>query len=259
MRKLICGDNLDVLKSDAIDTASVDLIYLDPPFNSDQKWNLPFRQLGKDTAAVEAFKDIWTWDDATRDLYARLKTESATYALWNYIEIVKQLRGGDDSLTAYLANMAIRLHALRRVMKKRSTLYLHCDHTASHYLKLILDHIFTPQNFRNEIVWCYSGGGIPKKDFPRKHDVILRYSKTDDYQYYPVYRPYSPGTVQRGRTAVKGKYFEEGLRKEGTPMQDWWIDVPKITSPDDPQKLGYPTQKHTALLGRLCTSSATLA
>jgi site-specific DNA-methyltransferase (adenine-specific) len=159
MRKLICGDNLDVLKTDAIDTASVDLIYLDPPFNSDQKWNLPFKKLGKDTAAVEAFKDIWTWDEATKELYQRLKKESATIALWNYIEIVKQLRGGEDSLSAYLANMAIRLHSFRRVMKKSATLYLHCDPTASHYLKLVLDHIFTPKNFRNEIVWCYSGGG----------------------------------------------------------------------------------------------------
>ena len=141
-------------------------------------------------------------------------------------------------------------------MKSTATLYLHCDPTASHYLKLMLDNIFEPKNYRNEIIWCYSGGGIPKHDFPRKHDVILRYSKGSSYKYYPEFRAYSPGTVARGRTAVKGKYFTEGLRKEGTPVQDWWVDIPKITSPDDPQKLGYPTQKHTALLERIIRCSS---
>jgi site-specific DNA-methyltransferase (adenine-specific) len=256
VKKLICGDNLDVLKSDAIDTASVDVVYLDPPFNSNQHYNLPFKKLGKDVAAVEAFIDIWHWDDTTRDLERRLKSESHSIALWTYIHNVKIIRGGEDSISAYLVNMTIRLNELKRVMKSTATLYLHCDPTASHYLKLALDNIFKPTNFRNEIIWCYSGGGIPKYDFPRKHDVILRYSKTDDYKYHPEYRPYSPGTVQRGRTAVKGKYFDQGLRKEGTPMQDWWTDIPKITSPDDPEKLGYPTQKHTALLERIIRSSS---
>ena len=77
---------------------------------------------------------------------------------------------------------------------------------------------------------------FPKKDFPRKHDTIFRYTKGDNYFFAPIYRPYSEGTVQRGRTAVKGKYFEEGLRAEGTPVNDWWTDVPKITSPNDKEK-----------------------
>ena len=167
------------------------------------------------------------------------------------------MRGKRDSLSAYLVNMAIRLNALKRVMKSTAVLYLHCDPKASHYLKLVLDHIFGPSNFRNEIIWCYSGGGIPAKDFPRKHDVILRYCKEDKqpYKYRPDFRPYSVGTVKRGRTAVKGKYFERGLRAEGTPIEDWWTDIPKITSPTDPEKLGYPTQKSTALLRRIIRCS----
>ena len=100
------------------------------------------------------------------------------------------------------------------------------------------------------------GGGIPRRDFPRKHDTILRYTKTNNYYYNPVYRPYSAGTIQRGRTQVKGKYFDKGLRKEGTPVNDWWIDVPKITSPTDPEKTGYPTQKPLALYERLITVSS---
>ena len=119
-----------------------------------------------------------------------------------------------------------------------------------------MDGIFGCKHFRNEIVWCYAGGGIPGSDFPRKHDIILRYAKSDHPFYSPIYRPYSPGTIQRGRTAVKGKYYQQGLRMEGTPVEDWWIDVPKITSPTDPEKLGYPTQKPLALLHRIIETSS---
>jgi hypothetical protein len=100
------------------------------------------------------------------------------------------------------------------------------------------------------------GGGIPKNDFPRKHDTIFRYSKGDTVTYNPIYRDYSPGTVQRGRTAIKGKYFDQGLRAEGTPVNDWWADVPKITSPTDPEKLGFPTQKSEALMDRIIAASS---
>ena len=119
-----------------------------------------------------------------------------------------------------------------------------------------MDLIFGRKNFRNEIVWCYAGGGIPTNDFPRKHDVVLRYTKTSNYFYKPFYRQYTPGTIQRGRTKVKGKYAEIGLRKEGLPVNDWWIDVPKITSPTDKEKIGFPTQKPEALLERIIESSS---
>lgn len=120
----------------------------------------------------------------------------------------------------------------------------------------MMDGIFGRRNFRNELVWCYAGGGVPKKDFPRKHDTILRYTKTDQYFFEPIYRPYSEGTQERGRTAVKGKYYEEGLRASGTPINDWWTDVSKITSPTDPEKIGYPTQKSEALLQRILAASS---
>lgn len=110
--------------------------------------------------------------------------------------------------------------------------------------------------FVNEIIWCYAGGGIPKKDFPRKHDTIYRYVKSNKYTYNTIYRPYSEGTQQRGRTQNKGKYFEQGLRSEGTPVNDWWADVKKITSPTDPEKIGYPTQKSIELLERIIKASS---
>jgi site-specific DNA-methyltransferase (adenine-specific) len=171
------------------------------------------------------------------------------------------------SMGAYLAFMAARLVELWRVLKDTGTLYLHCDPTASHYLKVELDKIFRPNNFRNEIIWAYSGGGIPSRDFPRKHDVLLRYSKSDNYTYRPVYRAYSRGTQQRGRTAIKGSAT---LRVEGTPVTDWWYSnlecdacghaigggIKRLVSPTDRERLGYPTQKPLALLERIVQASS---
>ena len=149
-----------------------------------------------------------------------------------------------------------RFEEMHRILKQTGSVYIQCDWRINHWIRIILDEIFGYKNFRNEIIWCYAGGGIPNNDFPRKHDVILRYSKNDNYFYQPIYREYSEGTKQRGRTAVKGKYAKIGLRKEGTPVNDWWYDVPKITSPTDPEKLGYPTQKPEALLERIIKASS---
>jgi len=258
-RTLYADDCLQVLQnSKALPTESVDLIYLDPPFNSQSKYNLPFDGKYKTVKPVEAFKDTWTWGDTEEEGLEHLSRSHHTKILADIIRTADWLSRSfrKYSLPAYLLNMSMRLLAMYRVLKPTGTLYLHCDPTASHYLKLVLDSIFGRQHFRNEIVWCYAGGGIPKNDFPRKHDIILRYTKSQQYQYFPIYRPYSPGTLQRGRTAVKGKYFEQGLREEGTPMNDWWADVPKITSPTDSEKMGYPTQKSLALLERIISASS---
>ena len=251
---LYYGDNLDILRR-YVKGESVDLVYLDPPFNSNATYNVLFAEKNGTKAAVQvqAFEDTWRWDQTAAEAYRETveaggKVSEALQAFRLFL--------GESNMLAYLAMMTPRLVELRRVMKPTGSIYLHCDPTASHYLKLLMDAVFGVDNFRNEVIWCYAGGGIPKKDFPRKHDVILRYTKTDKYFFSPIYRPYSPGTVQRGRTAVKGKYAERGLRPEGTPVNDWWPDVPKITSPTDPEKLGYPTQKPEALLERIIKASS---
>jgi DNA modification methylase len=251
---LFYGDNLDILRR-YIDDGSIDLIYLDPPWNKKATYNILFAEKnGSDSAAqIKAFEDTWHWDQAAAKAYCEVVEGGGQVA--DAMIGFRTLLGTNDML-AYLSMMAPRLIELHRVLKPTGSIYLHCDPTASHYLKILMDAVFVAKNFRNEIVWCYAGGGIPKNDFPRKHDVILRYSKTDRYFFSPIYRPYSPGTVQRGRTAVKGKYAEIGLRKEGTPVNDWWADVPKITSPTDPEKLGYPTQKSEALLERIIRTSS---
>jgi len=212
---IFCADNLDRLPE--FPDECVDLIYLDPPFFSNRRYEV----IWGDEAEIRSFEDRW--------------------------------KGGIEYYVEWMRERVAHMH---RILKPTGLLYLHCDATASHYLKVMLDREFGRNNVRNEIVWCYSGGGIPTKDFPRKHDLILRYTKSDEYFYVPVYRPYSAGTVQRGRTQVKGKYFAAGLRDEGTPIEDWWIDVPKITSPTDLEKLGYPTQKSEALLERIIATSS---
>ena len=243
--RLYFGDCLDVMRED-IPSESVDLIYLDPPFNSKRLYNA---FMGG--AQWVAFDDTWRWHEAVDDFH-----DVASHPrLAGMIEGLRMMLGEGPQL-AYLSYMANRLVECHRVLKPTGSLYLHCDPTMSHYLKAVMDTVFGRKNFRNELVWAYAGGGIPKRDFPRKHDIILRYTKGNNYSYAPVFRPYSPGTLERGRTPIKGKYYRRGLRKQGTPVNDWWTDVPKITSPTDPEKLGYPTQKPLALLDRIIKTSS---
>ncbi|MGZ3747959.1 MAG: DNA-methyltransferase [Pseudobdellovibrionaceae bacterium] len=161
-----------------------------------------------------------------------------------------------DGLTSYLPWLSERLMLMKNLLNENGSIYVHLDWHASHYVKVEMDKIFGANCFRNEIVWCYSGGATPKKEFPRKHDVILFYSKGNNWKFKTQYRPYSEGTQQRGRTAVKGKYFDQGLRSQGTPINDWWADIKKITSPTDPEKTGYPTQKSEDLVRRIIQVSS---
>lgn len=257
---LYYGDNLEVLRK-KVGTETVDLCYIDPPFNSKRNYNQIYNNIGgEDRAQARAFIDTWTWDELAIVGYEEILANAEGRFQGRLVALIKGLHGvlGEGSLLAYLVSISLRVTEIQRVLKKTGVFYLHCDPTAGHYLKVVLDAVFCPPggDFLNEIVWCYAGGGIPAHDFPRKHDTIFRYSKGSKYFYQPIYRSYSEGTQQRGRTAVKGKYFEAGLRKEGTPVNDWWPDVKRITSPTDPEKLGYPTQKSEELLERIITASS---
>ncbi|MEA3310944.1 MAG: DNA methyltransferase [candidate division WOR-3 bacterium] len=244
---LYYGDNLDILRH-YIKDETVDLIYLDPPFNSKATYNVLFgEQNGSRSAAqIKAFEDTWRWDQEAATAYQKVVECGGLVS--QTMQAFRQLLGDNDML-AYLTMMAQRLVELRRVLKPIGSIYLHCDPTASHYLKILMDSIFGAKNFRNEIVWCYTSGGVPKRDFARKHDIIFRYSKTDKFEFNPQYRPYSPGTLERGLTKVKGPKYK--LRKEGAVMQDWWVDLQKVLSPTAKETLGYPTQKPEALLERI--------
>ena len=246
-RTLFHGDNLAFLR--AMNSESVDLIATDPPFNKGRD----FHATPDSLAAGAKFQDRWSWE---RDVHEEW-TDQITDDHPRLMEAIESARyAHSDGMGAFMCFMAVRLLAMRRVLKPTGSIYLHCDPTASHYLKAVMDAIFGWRSFRNEIVWCYAGGGIPKRDFPRKHDNILRYSKTKGFRYQPIYRPYSLGTQQRGRTAVKGKYFDQGLNPKGTPVNDWWADVKRIASPTDPEKIGWPTQKSLELYERILKASS---
>ena len=246
-RTLFHGDNLDFLRG--MNSETVHLIATDPPFNKGRD----FHATPDSLASGAKFQDRWSWkDDVEGEWIDQIQDDWP--AVWEVIDAARVAWG--DDMVAFLCFMGVRLIEMRRVLRDDGSLYLHCDPTASHYLKALLDAIFGRRNFRNEIVWCYAGGGIPKRDFPRKHDIILRYAKSKQFHYEPVYRPYSAGTQQRGRTQVKGKYFERGLNPKGTPVNDWWADVKRIASPTDPEKTGWPTQKSLELYERIIKASS---
>ena len=147
---------------------------------------------------------------------------------------------------------------MKRLLKKNGSLIVHLDWHAVHYVKQELDKLFGPGSalpkanapgFRNEIAWCYLSGGIPGSELPRKHDSLLWYSRGSSWTYNPEYKPYTPGTLQRGLTQVKGPKYK--LNPQGTPMVDWWTDISKSLSPTAYERIGYPTQKPEALLDRV--------
>ena len=185
MNKLYFGDNLDVLR-DHIDQESVDLVYLDPPFNSQENYNVLFKERsGAGVGAqVEAFRDTWKWEDGAANAYEDVMRFNGDVAL-----VLKGYRTWlhQSPMMAYLAMMAVRLIELRRVLKPTGSLYLHCDPTASHYLKVLLDSVFGADRFLNEIVWQRTGAHNDAKRFGRVTDTILLFSKTSNYTFNPQY------------------------------------------------------------------------
>ena len=175
------GDNLDVLRSGAIPTESVDLIYLDPPFNSNANYNMLFREPEglKSQAQIEAFEDTWQWGIEAEEAFDDvLNGENQRLG-----KLLHSLRDtlGDNDMMAYLAMMAVRLVELHRVLKTHGSMYLHCDPTSSHYLKLLLDGVFSPKMFRNELIWkrtsAHNDASQGLSRFGKTHDVIFFYTK----------------------------------------------------------------------------------
>ena len=156
--------------------------------------------------------------------------------------------------------MSQRIVEMHRVLKETGLLYLHCDPTASHYLKILLDFIFGKNNFRNEIIWCYRGGGSPKKDFGRRHDSLFRYSKTGDYVFNAdsIRIPYQAEGLGRTDDAMWGKHKGTDKVYKPNPLgkipEDWW--TMNILNANDPERTGYPTQKPLALLKRIVLASS---
>jgi len=242
------GDNLPIMRG--MNSATVDLVYLDPPFNSNADYAAP---IGSEAAGAE-FKDTWGLTDI--DLAWCDLIERDHPALHKLLHAVKAIHG--DSMMSYLIYMTVRLQEMHRLLKPTGSIYLHCDPTAGHYLKLVMDEVFGKGNFRNEIVWrigWVSGYKTQKHGWIRNHDTILYYVKTSAAakRFNKHYIPYPEGYTRRDGSAPTGK---------GIPLEDTWncqtgdiLDSIMIKS-FSREKLGYPTQKPVALLQRIIKASS---
>jgi DNA modification methylase len=254
---LYYGDNLDVLRRYVKDE-TVDLIYLDPPFNSNATYNVLFTERNGSQAAaqIKAFEDTWTWDQPAAEAYQEVVEAGGTVS-----RVMQAFRTflGDNDMLAYLAMMAPRLVELRRVLKPTGSIYLHCDPGTSHYLKMLMDAVFVTKNFQNEIVWLYRKFGRAGHYFPRSHDVILFYSNGAPNTFNPQYVPPSESTLKRWGTKKRGgkdpnvRYATDD-ESPGAVMPDYW-DIRLIIGAN-PERLGYPTQKPEALLERIINASS---
>lgn len=230
--KLYYGDNLDVLRR-YIPDESVDLIYLDPPFNSRQDYNVLFAEKdgARSASQITAFKDSWEWNIDAERAYIEVVESGGRVA--DAMRAFRTLLGGSDML-AYLAMMAPRLVELRRVLKSTGSLYLHCDPTASHYLKLLLDSVFGAHHFKNEIIWKRSDAHSDAKQgsthMGRIHDVIFYCSKTENPQFNTLHTPLPDSTQERwyrhveegtGRRYNKADVTGPGGAAKGNAHYEW--------------------------------------
>ena len=242
------GDCLDIMRG--MNSASVDLVYLDPPFNSKSNYAAPIGS----KAAGAAFKDTWTLSDVDVEWINLIEAKHPAL----YRVLLAVMTNSDKS---YLAYMAARLLEMRRVLKPTGSLYLHCDWNMGHYLKLVLDAIFGCRNFRNEIVWYYRGAGTPKKDFARRHDTIFRYAESDRYfDPDPARQPYAETTVERfshyiGNVRGDRDYGQQSLNPKGKHPDDVFTDIQPV-APSAKARTDYPTQKPLKLLERIIAVSS---
>ena len=264
-RTIFCKDNLEVLKG--INSNSIDLIYLDPPFNKKKEFTAPIGS----SAEGASFKD-WFREEDIKDEW--LQTIKEDYdGLYTFLESVKNLSSIESSKNnkhylynyCYLSYMAIRLIETHRILKNTGSIYLHCDNTMGHYIKILMDIIFGEKNFKNSIIWGYSNSGRSKKNFSKKHDIIYFYSKSDHYQFdyrLSVSQKYLDSHYtqkdDKGRQCrirvdfgKKRIYYPE----KGMTCNDWWQDIASINSMSK-ERTGYPTQKPLTLLERIIKASS---
>ena len=270
-RTVFVGDNLDVMRG--LDSNIADLVYLDPPFNSNRTYSAP---LGS-KAAGAAFKDTWTLSDVDLAWHGQIADENP--ALYEIIRSSRLAHG--DGMMSYLIMMGVRLIELKRLLKPTGSIYLHCDPTAGHYLKLVMDAVFGKNNFRNEVIWHYKKWTNSAKYFQRNNDTILFYSNSDDYVFNKLFSDELPKHKVKGwhsnivgadrirqllvydRTIVpqsrlndpqydKVVYLDD--KPQGVALSNVW-DIPYLRA-QTKESVGYPTQKPAALLDRIIQASS---
>ena len=250
-RTLFTGDNLPIMRG--MENESVDLIYLDPPFNSNRTYSAPIGS----KAAGAAFRDVWTLDDTDNAWWGEIADEYPS--LYKVIDATGEVGGKGDK--AYLIYMAMRLLEIRRILKPTGSIYLHCDQTMSHALKMTMDAIFCSGKgrFLNEIVWCYTGPSNTKQYYPKKHDVLLFYVMS--YGSHVFNGDAIRTSYTKLETGKTGGIFKSSatLREDGKIPEDWWEEKRDGMTPVGrliKERTGYPTQKPLALLERIIKASS---
>ena len=267
--KLYFGDNLDIMR-EHIPDESVDLIYLDPPFNSKATYNVLFQEKNgsQSGAQITAFEDTWHWGRESEESYHEIVTQKTK----RLADLMQMLRGflGTNDMMAYLIMMAIRLAEMHRIIKPTGSIYLHCDPTASHYLKLVLDAVFGVKRFQKEIIWSLetvSGYKSQANNWIRGHDVIFFYTKSNQYFFKKQYLPHKEEYIARfkkvdengrryrdDRSGGRRQYLDQTL---GRMLSDVWNDIMSFQQASTSNEiLGYPTQKPEALLERIIKASS---
>ncbi len=247
---LYTNDNLYVLSG--LNSGLVDLIYLDPPFNTKRMYSAPIGS----KAAGASFKDMWTWKDVDEYYLDSLAVHSP--ALTKFIASTGEIHG--KPMMAYLTYMSQRIVEMHRVLKETGSLYLHCDPTASHYLKILLDFVFGRKNFITEIIWSYAWGVRTTKRWNRKHDVILMYAKSRNFtfNYKDVLEERKASEATKNRLQYKGAMTTDwnkgrGSEKLALPTDVWYIPTINAMSKE---RTGYPTQKPLELIKRVVLASS---
>ena len=284
---ILLGDCMDVmteLRDERGFREKVDLVYLDPPFNSKAEYAFLFGKEKADKRAVVAFKDTWKWTEETEDNYREYIAEGRGGRFLEAMRAALGTVGHGGAMLSYLTMMTPRLELMRDLMKPAGGIYLHCDQTASHYLKMAMDAVFGADNFRNDVVWCYRKMPAKSAKFQRNHDNILFYSKGKAMRFNIQRGEYSESslrTYERARkigynanlkkkmvTVFDWKLYKRAVARgelpddlqpqafkgEGPPLSDWW-DIP-ILAPASPERMGYPTQKPLSLLRRIVAASS---
>lgn len=229
MNQLFFGDNLHVLR-ESIAEASVDLVYLDPPFNSKRDYNLLFKspEGGESHAQITAFEDSWHWGEQAEHEYGEILQSGHT----RMADLISAFRGflGENDLMAYLVMMANRLLELHRVLKPTGSLYLHCDPTASHYLKLVLDAVFGIENYRNEIIWQRTNVHSDSKTWSKVSDTIFFYSRGSSLVWNSIYLPHTDD------------YIADKYAKSDSDGRNYTLD--NMTSPNPRPNMMYEWKGH---------------
>ena len=289
--RLYYGDCLTVMKQ--LPDNCVDLIYLDPPFNSNRDYHSIYKdETGRPLPEqIQAFTDMWEPNEDTKRAIEEipdvmLATHADQFGINMWKAWVDALRKSRPSMLAYLAYMAERLLYMRMVLKPTGSLYFHCDPTASHYIKVFMDGAFGHDNFQNEIVWCYRGMTPKSSRYNAKHDIILYYKAGQSATFNRQKGTPTPESLKTYESAMRRGYnannarnmvtvfdrekYEQAIQRGDIPsgmrekifdggrpwLLDWWADIKILGGPKNRERLGYKTQKPLALLERIVQVSS---